>query len=378
MQLLKDNKIICLTIIYFILYIFFNILGTWTMTRYAKIKGPQNRKSEEEATPWNELKIKSKSKIGSKNVYHSEKNTENRIKNGRKTNEYCDRTDTERGKIKPEKKFKNKRLNSKNTITNKTMNPIAWNTSNLNSTELSDAEDNVTISNEKKQYKRRKPITDIPPIFVNGDETRIARFEGFPVKKNDAERLKDLKRKLIAMKVPHTELVATLKAERRRAEKVLARERKKICFHCRHSGHMLSQCPQLANVNDDLDRNASGICFKCGSTEHQHNQCKMVRDDSYKFATCFICNEEGHISKQCPDNPRGLYPHGGACRMCGDVTHLKKDCPQSVVQKREEFDVTADIINKDMPDALEIEDFNDNRTTKVISTKKRKIIKMNK
>lgn len=37
---------------------------------------------------------------------------------------------------------------------------------------------------------------------------------------------------------------------------------------------------------------------------------------------------QGHISRQCPDNPRGIYPKGGACKECGDVTHLKKDCPK--------------------------------------------------
>lgn len=31
----------------------------------------------------------------------------------------------------------------------------------------------------------------------------------------------------------------------------------------------------------------------------------------YNFATCFICKEQGHIAKQCPDNQRGLYPKGG-------------------------------------------------------------------
>jgi hypothetical protein len=36
---------------------------------------------------------------------------------------------------------------------------------------------------------------------------------------------------------------------------------------------------------------------------------------------------QGHIARQCPDNPKGLYPNGGNCKLCGDVTHLRKDCP---------------------------------------------------
>lgn len=27
-----------------------------------------------------------------------------------------------------------------------------------------------------------------------------------------------------------------------------------------------------------------------------------------KFASCFICNERGHLSKNCPKNSHGIYP----------------------------------------------------------------------
>lgn len=60
-----------------------------------------------------------------------------------------------------------------------------------------------------------------------------------------------------------------------------------------------------------MDTSGTGICFKCGSTEHTHFECKVVRGMDYNFATCFICKEQGHIAKQCPDNQRGLYPKGG-------------------------------------------------------------------
>ena len=151
----------------------------------------------------------------------------------------------------------------------------------------------------------------------------IVKFEGFPVKEEDAIRLKELKKKLLASKLPHVEIKRTMQLERRRAEKALSRIRKQVCFHCRQSGHILAHCP---NLKGDADLAVeSGICFKCGSTEHLHTQCRHVLGDNYKFATCFICKQEGHISKQCPDNPKGLYPEGGSCRLCGDVTHMKRD-----------------------------------------------------
>ena len=56
---------------------------------------------------------------------------------------------------------------------------------------------------------------------------------------------------------------------------------------------------------------ATGICFKCGSASHTSKKCKAkVPEGQYPYAKCFICQEVGHLSSACPDNPKGLYPHG--------------------------------------------------------------------
>ncbi|XP_052278950.1 uncharacterized protein LOC127877298 isoform X2 [Dreissena polymorpha] len=115
------------------------------------------------------------------------------------------------------------------------------------------------------------------------------------------------------------------RSELRRLKRQKDTENKKLCFHCRESGHQMSDCPEMRR---DVEQ-GTGICFKCGSTEHAINKCNVkLAPGEFPFAKCFICGETGHLSRACPDNPRGLYPNGGCCKQCGSVEHLKRDCPE--------------------------------------------------
>ncbi|KAF2897553.1 hypothetical protein ILUMI_08621 [Ignelater luminosus] len=220
-----------------------------------------------------------------------------------------------------------------------------------------------------EEYKRRKPNSQVNKVIINGNEVEISYYEGFPIKKEDAERLKQLKKEMISKGLPRSEIATALKLERRKAEKALAREKKKVCYNCRSSGHTLSECPSLKS-GSNAQLTETGICFKCGSTEHTHFECKVTRGDNFKFAQCFICKEQGHIARQCPDNNKGLYPKGGACRVCGDVTHLKKDCPKYQSQQ-EEKKIVADTIDDKNIESLE----NETITTNKKSKSSQKIIK---
>uniref|UniRef100_A0A6V7IYW2 CCHC-type domain-containing protein n=1 Tax=Bracon brevicornis TaxID=1563983 RepID=A0A6V7IYW2_9HYME len=199
---------------------------------------------------------------------------------------------------------------------------------------------------DDKEHKRRKPNPGIQKVIINGMEVEIVLYDGFPVKKDDADRLIELRKQMIMKGIPKSEINAAMKLERRKAEKNLTRIKKNVCFHCRKAGHNLSDCPELGQ-----EEKATGICFKCGSGEHTHFECKVTKKDDFGFAKCFICREQGHIAKQCPDNPKGLYPQGGACKICGDVTHLKKDCPD-LAKEKEENTLTVDTIS-DAVDSLE-------------------------
>ena len=104
-----------------------------------------------------------------------------------------------------------------------------------------------------------------------------------------------------------------------------------ICLGCRKRGHFVKDCPKLAMVpSSTLAVAGPEVCFNCGSKDHTLKTCPKPREGkgALKFASCFICKQIGHISRDCPQNPNGLYPNGGCCHICMLKTHLVRDCPE--------------------------------------------------
>ena len=56
------------------------------------------------------------------------------------------------------------------------------------------------------------------------------------------------------------------------------------------------------------------------------------------FAKCFLCNQTGHLSRDCDENPNGLYPNGGCCHVCLQKTHLVRDCPERTEEEKAEYE----------------------------------------
>ncbi|KAM4709420.1 zinc finger CCHC domain-containing protein 9 [Discoglossus pictus] len=123
----------------------------------------------------------------------------------------------------------------------------------------------------------------------------------------------------------------SFRKDQRREDRRLKRQGNKrdnmVCFHCRKPGHGMADCAAALRCQDM----GTGICFRCGSTEHEVNKCRAKVDPAlgeFPYAKCFICGEMGHLSRSCPDNPKGLYAEGGRCRLCGSVEHFQRDCPE--------------------------------------------------
>lgn len=103
---------------------------------------------------------------------------------------------------------------------------------------------NKTLVNGK--VVRRKDINDNSfQLIINGKEVELVRVDGFPVMKKDAERLHELKANMLQKGIPKSEIQRTMKLERRRAEKALARLKREVCYNCRKGGQNLSDCLDL-------------------------------------------------------------------------------------------------------------------------------------
>lgn len=107
-------------------------------------------------------------------------------------------------------------------------------------------------------------------------------------------------------------------------EKNTIRRHNKVCLCCRKKGHSMEDCTK----KDQKSNTSSSCCYRCGSTEHTLRDCHVESSSSNElaFAECFVCKAKGHISRDCPQNPNGVYPNGGSCHHCGSTRHFAKDC----------------------------------------------------
>ncbi|XP_006814021.1 uncharacterized protein LOC100374218 [Saccoglossus kowalevskii] len=203
-------------------------------------------------------------------------------------------------------------------------------------------DDPQEIKNEKTKSDEEKEKSESVVDKITKADKSVKKRK--PVKWNDdleqipEKRSKDgkLKKKSLAVTERSAEMspseIFAMKDKRRedrRVKRIEQRRNKKVCFHCRQPGHGVADCPVILKANDQ----GMGICFKCGSTEHTSHQCTARVDKKrgeYPFARCFVCHKIGHLSRQCPDNPKGLYPYGGGCTICGSVKHFVKDCPDNI------------------------------------------------
>ncbi len=121
-------------------------------------------------------------------------------------------------------------------------------------------------------------------------------------------------------------------------------QRRVQCLGCRKIGHLVKDCPVRAgsalatSLSTDVSRSKKGDedeerggggstrCYNCGGA-HRLKECTEPKvGGGTSYATCFVCQQTGHIARSCPKNTHGIYVSGGSCKRCGSVEHLVSEC----------------------------------------------------
>lgn len=167
--------------------------------------------------------------------------------------------------------------------------------------------------------------------------------------------------------------IAKKRREKQNGERRRMGNKSSVCYNCRQPGHNASECPNLARGSENAICTpvapGTTLCYKCGSTEHALHQCpKRHRGNrsDLPFATCFICNEKGHLASACSQNKTGIYVNGGSCRVCGSLQHLATDCPEKKRKKKN----AAENSNKEEDELKELLQVEDEPSWTVSKTKK--------
>ena len=82
-------------------------------------------------------------------------------------------------------------------------------------------------------------------------------------------------------------------------------ESERLCYVCNEAGHISRDCTMNKNeASAPLPSRMAPSCYNCSKPGH------LARDCPEPERLCYVCNKAGHISRQCTMNKN--EPRGGA------------------------------------------------------------------
>ncbi|XP_027200124.1 uncharacterized protein LOC113794222 [Dermatophagoides pteronyssinus] len=199
--------------------------------------------------------------------------------------------------------------------------------------------------------------------------------------RNIETKIYKMKKILQRKNLDPNEIRLIVRKKRREEENRLRYDNKRVCFKCRQPGHLVSDCPSIDQSSDDRNE-LTNICYFCCSNEHKLSECIKYRkqlkqhsanDINLPFAKCFICHQNGHLTRNCSMNKNGAFPNGGKCRSCGSINHTLKECPKNKTKFEDEEEILLPTLN-DVGCSVDIDEFSMEKSINQIMENK-KIVK---